>query len=166
MKKNAQLAIVPKNFAPALSATPKVTKSEAIKAAVERARVKHEEKCEEHLAKVQLFEERLKAAALAYLIKEFRSGEVTEPTAQVVGDYGESIGNVEVTFSLPAGSFGALLREKKKLDAEGPGYFRADQVEKRLKDKLDTTQERIGLILKDEQNVRTIDALLASLNTK
>ena len=145
-----------------ITATPKVTKSEAIKAAVERAREKHEEKQAEHKAKMEDFNKRLKEAALASLQKQFASGEVPDPVVSITGAWHEKLGTVEATFDL-GGGFVALLKEGKKIEEDAPRYFRAEEVEKAIRAKLDTTEERVSLILKDEENVRVIDALLASL---
>jgi hypothetical protein len=145
-----------------ITATPKVTKSEAIKAAVERARILHQEKQDAYEIKVQGFNNRLKDAALASLQKQFTSGEVPEPQIRVSGQWGDSLGTLEISFDLSAG-FNALLKESKKLSDENPLRFRENDVEKAIKAKLDTSEERVSLILKDEENVRVIDALLASL---
>lgn len=163
MKNNkAALAIVPSKTVQSIAATPKVTKAEAIKASVERARQLHEAKQVAHQAKVEDFQSRLKIAAIASLQKQFAAGEIPDPSVSVNGAWGDKLGTVEISFDLGAG-FSALLRENKRLSDESPRHFRADEVERSIRAKLDTSEERVSLILKDEENVRVIDALLASL---
>ena len=161
--KKQELAIVKNNPTAAINVTPKVSKSEAIKAAVERARQLHEKKQEEHAARVEVFKAKLKTEAIKRLQAEFRAGEVTDPNVCVTGNWGDNLGTVEVSFNL---SLTQLLREWKKLNAEDPGWFKAENVERAIKAKLDTTQDRVSLILRDENNVRVIDSLLASLKSK
>ena len=158
----ALTVINPSKLVPSITATPKVTKSEAIKAAVERARTLHAEKQAAPEAKMTDFHNRLTNAALTTLQKQFASGEVPEPEVQIRGQWGDNLGTVEISFDLSTG-FNALLKESKKLSDENPRYFRADDVEKAIRAKLDTSEERVSLILKDEDNVRVIDTLLASL---
>lgn len=163
MKNNkASLAIIPSKAVQSIAATPKVTKAEAIKAAIERARQLHEAKQAAHKAKVEDLQSRLKSAAIASLQKQFASREIPDPSVSVTGAWRDKLGTVEISINL-GGGFVTLLKENKKLSEEAPGYFRADEVERSIRAKLDTSEERVSLILKDESNVRVIDALLASL---
>lgn len=142
---------------------PRITKSEAIKAMVERARQKHEQEADEYNQKRDALLGKIKLASIKMLKTQFDENSINDPEIKISGNWGDAVGMAELRFEFSGGELNALLKELKKLEKASPGWFRADDVEKKIRLSLDSTQERVALILADEQNVATIDSLLAKL---
>lgn len=130
---------------------PKATKSDIVKAAVERARTKHEQTVAKYRADYQKLMEKLKQAAILECLNTGIENMEVE-----VSPY-RDISTLRTALQSPAvravaKAIEALLR---------PGHFNETDVKQAITCALDETPDRIGLILSVPENVSKIDALLS-----
>ena len=154
----ARAVIKPKAL-PVPAIVPKPTKADVINAALARAEQKIDQENESNDLKREDVMERIKAQSLA-LLKE--QGVDAFEFSVDIREWGVC-STVGVEFTLDRPALRSLLKEHKKI----PKHVRFNEVQERnkIKQALDSTQDRVALILSNEENVSLIDALLLKINT-
>ncbi len=167
-KEEMKLITVPQRALNPPAVIPKLSKSQIIKAMVEQSRRKHNAAKDEYQEREKGILDKVKVEADKVLVSDIKTLESNaNAPCKVATDNGWGPPRdvtMEVTVSSP--EIRTLMKEWFKNESTDPGWFQAESHENKIKQAMDSTQDKVDLILAQPENVETIDALLAKIFAK